>query len=153
LGVAPSCQLNQIRRVEGEQALDDAGPQPRGDPAAVTVQAKLVLEGPDDRLHPLAQPGREATWVGLVGTGGAQQDQLLAGQGGLDLVAGKPLSLTSTVPGTGVLAGRSSSRSSAWRSPASLGLARPNPVVVPSQVTTSSRLAPQEKRWWEVSRP
>jgi hypothetical protein len=24
-----------------------------------------------------------------------------------------------------------------------LGLARPNPVVVPSQVTTSSRLAPQ----------
>jgi hypothetical protein len=142
LGVAPSCQLNQIRRVEGEQALDDAGPQPRGDPAAVTVQAKLVLEGPDDRLHPLAQPGREATWVGLVGTGGAQQDQLLAGQGGLDLVAGKPLSLTSTVPGTGVLAGRSS-----------LGLARPNPVVVPSQVTTSSRLAPQEKRWWEVSRP
>src|SRR4029453_5916997 len=69
------------RRVEGEQALDDAGPQPRGDPAAVTVQAKLVLQGPDDRLHPLPQPVGEAARVGLVLAGGAHQRQVLAGQG------------------------------------------------------------------------
>src|SRR4029450_6188050 len=130
LGRGADLPVEPDHRVEGEQALDDAGPQPRGDAAAVTVQAELVLEGPgdrlhplaepggggtrdgegprpggyraavtvqaelvlegpDDRLHPLAQPGGEATWIGLVGTGGAQQDQLLAGQGGLDLVAGK----------------------------------------------------------------
>src|SRR6266702_88856 len=48
-----------------------------------------------------------------------------------------------------VLAGRrSSSRRACSRSPYSLGLARPNPVTVPSQVTISSSLDPQYQREW-----
>jgi hypothetical protein len=43
------------RRVECEEALDDAGPEPGGDSAAVAVQAELALEGPDDGLDALAQ--------------------------------------------------------------------------------------------------
>src|SRR5215218_9034538 len=112
LGSGADLPVEPDGSVEGEQALEDTGPQPRGDAAAMAVQAELVLQRPDDRLHPLAQPGGEAAWIGFVGAGGR-------------------------------LAGSCSSRNRAWRSPTSLGLARPNPVVVPSQVTTSSRLAPQ----------
>ena len=60
-----------------------------------------------------------------------------------------PLSVTMTVPGAGRLAGW---RSSIWRassrSPKSLGLARVNPVTVPSQVQMSSSLLPQYQREW-----
>src|SRR5260370_17671509 len=45
--------------VEREEALDDACPQPWRDPAAVSFQAKLVLQGPNDRLDALAQPVRK----------------------------------------------------------------------------------------------
>src|SRR5213078_1573359 len=91
--------------VEGEQALHDADPQPRGDAAAVPVQAELVFQRPDDRLHPLAQPGREATRVGFVLASGPQQGQLLVGQGDLDLVAGKPFVADQHGAWTGRLAG------------------------------------------------
>jgi hypothetical protein len=47
------------RGVEREQPLDDADPQPGGDPSAVVFQAELVLQGPDDRFDPLAQPVRK----------------------------------------------------------------------------------------------
>jgi hypothetical protein len=143
LGGGADLPVEPDRRVEGEQALQDASPQPRGDAAAVTVQAELVLERPDDRLHPLTQPVGEATRIGLVLAGGADQGQVLAGQGGLDVAAGQ--ALVADQHGALDWGGGwvSSSPSNAWRSPASLGLARPNPVVVPSQVTTSSRLAPQ----------
>jgi hypothetical protein len=40
-------------RVEGEQALYDACPQPGGDASAVAFEAELVLQRPDDRLNPL----------------------------------------------------------------------------------------------------
>ena len=40
--------------VEGEQALDDAGPQAGGDSCAVAFQAELAFEGPDDGLDALA---------------------------------------------------------------------------------------------------
>src|SRR5215470_9569601 len=58
-----------------QEALDDACPQPHGDPAAVSFQAKLVLQGPDDRLNTLAQPVREGPGCLLVLAGRADQDQ------------------------------------------------------------------------------
>src|SRR5213595_3046033 len=70
LGRGADLPVEPDHSVEGEQALEDTGPQPRGDTAAVPVQAELVLERPDDRLHPLAQPGGEATRVGFVSAGG-----------------------------------------------------------------------------------
>ena len=61
----------------------------------------------------------------------------------------RPLPVTMGVPGAGRLAGWSRSICRAWsRSPASSGLARQNPVTVPSQVTSSSSLAPQYQREW-----
>src|SRR6266567_1388890 len=61
----------------------------------------------------------------------------------------RPLSVTTAVPGAGRFAGwcRSICRA-CWRSPYSLGLARPNPVTVPSQVQISSSLLPQYQREW-----
>ena len=57
--------------------------------------------------------------------------------------------MTIAVPGAGRLAGWSSSIvRAASRSPASLGLARANPVTVPSQVQMSSSLPPQYQREW-----
>src|SRR5260370_38255903 len=44
--------------VEREEALDDACPQPWRDPAAVSFQATLVLQGPNARLAALAHPVR-----------------------------------------------------------------------------------------------
>jgi len=62
----------------------------------------------------------------------------------------RPLSVTMAVPGAGRLAGRSLSICRAWsRSPYSLGLARPNPVTVPSQVQISISLDPQYQREWD----
>src|SRR5215211_5238360 len=62
LGSGADLPVEPDGSVEGEQALEDTGPQPRGDAAAMAVQAELVLQRPDDRLHPLAQPGGEAAW-------------------------------------------------------------------------------------------
>jgi len=60
-----------------------------------------------------------------------------------------PLSVTTAVPGAGRLAGRCSGICRAWsRSPYSFGLARPNPVTVPSQVHISISLDPQYQREW-----
>jgi hypothetical protein len=42
------------RGVEGQEALEDTGPQARGDTSAMFFQAELVLERPDDRLDALA---------------------------------------------------------------------------------------------------
>jgi hypothetical protein len=44
--------------VEGEEPLDDAGPESCGDAAAVAFEAELVLQGSDDGLDPLAEPVR-----------------------------------------------------------------------------------------------
>jgi hypothetical protein len=61
----------------------------------------------------------------------------------------RPLSVTTAVPGTGRLAGWSVSVCRAcWRSPYSFGLARLNPVTVPSQLQISSSLLPQYQREW-----
>src|SRR6266536_3982367 len=79
--------------VEREQALDDPGPQAGGDAAAVAFEAELVLQGPDDRLDPLAQPVREVPGGLLVLTGRADQReaQVVAGEEGLGLLAGQAL--------------------------------------------------------------
>ena len=45
--------------VEGEEPLDDAGPESCGDAAAVAFEAELVLQDPDDGLDPLAEPVRD----------------------------------------------------------------------------------------------
>src|SRR6266545_6093417 len=75
------------RGVEGEQPLHHARPQPAGDTATRAVQAELVLQRPDDRLHTLAQPVREDPWVGLVGAGRAHHGKVQAGQGNLEVAA------------------------------------------------------------------
>jgi hypothetical protein len=53
-------------RVEGDQPLDDAGPQPGGDASAVAFEARLVLQRPDDGLDALPQPVRERAGLPLV---------------------------------------------------------------------------------------
>src|SRR5215475_4265752 len=93
--------------VEGEQPLDDAGPQPGGDAAAVPFEAQLVLQGPDDGLDALAQPVREGPGCGLVFAGRADQGQAqlrLAKKASVSSPA-RPLSVTTAVPGAGRLAG------------------------------------------------
>ena len=132
--------------VEREQPLDDAGPQPGGDAPAVAFEAELVLQGPDDGLDPLPQPVRERSGLLLVLAGRADQGQaeVLAGEELLGFLPDRPLSVTTAVPGSGRFAGCRSSVCRAWsRSPCNLGLARLNPVTVPSQVQISSSLHPQ----------
>src|SRR6266508_784740 len=137
--------------VERQEPLDDPGPQPGGDTAAVAFQAELVLERPDDRLDALPQPVGEVP--GAVSSLRAGRSRVssrpgLAKNASVSAPA-RPLSVTMAVPGAGRLAGWSASSCRAcWRSPNSLGLARPNPVIVPSQVTMSSSLAPQYQREW-----
>ena len=79
--------------VECEEALDDACPQPRGDPAAVSFQAKLVLQGPDDRLGALPQPVRKRPGLFFVLAGRADQGQAeaRAGEELLGLLTGQAL--------------------------------------------------------------
>ena len=93
--------------VEGEQPLDDAGPQPGWDAAAVAFQAELVLQRPDDRLDPLPQPVREGPGRLLVFAGRADQGQaqVRACEELLSVLADRPLSVTMAVPGAGRLAG------------------------------------------------
>ena len=135
--------------VEGEQPLHDAGPQART-PAAVAFEAELVLQRPDDRLDALAQPVREvpgvfssfAGWRISISSrsGPAKNASVSAGQALIGDYRGarrRP-----------VAGGRLSICRACSRSPYSLGLARQNPVTVPSQVQMSSSLAPQYQREW-----
>src|SRR5229473_6952661 len=79
--------------VEREEALDDACPQPWRDPAAVSFQAKLVLQGPNDRLDALAQPVRKRPGLLFVLAGRADQGQaeVRAGEELFGLLTGQAL--------------------------------------------------------------
>jgi hypothetical protein len=137
--------------VQGEQPLDDPGPQPGGDASAVAFETKLVLERPDDCLDALAQPVWEVPGLLLIFAGRADQGELqvVAGEEFLGFFSGQALVRDHAVPGAGRLAGWCSSICRAcWRSPKSLGLASANPVTVPSQVHRISSLAPQYQREW-----
>ena len=59
----------------------------------MSFEAKLVLQGPDDRLYPLAQPVREGAWGLLVLAGRADQEQaeVWAGEVLLGVLAGQAL--------------------------------------------------------------
>ena len=76
--------------VEREQPLDDPGPQPGGDPAAVALEAELVFQRPDDRLDPVPQPVREGPGFLLVLAGRPDQGQaqVRAGEERLGVLAG-----------------------------------------------------------------
>jgi hypothetical protein len=78
-------------RVEGEQPLNDPGPEAVGDPAAVAFEAKLVLQRPDDCLDALPQPVRERPGRFLVLAGRADQDQgeVVAGDELLEVLPGQ----------------------------------------------------------------
>ena len=65
-------------RVQGEEPLDDPGPQAAGQAAAVAFQAELALQRPDDGLDALAEPVRERARLLLVLAGGADQGQAQA---------------------------------------------------------------------------
>jgi excisionase family DNA binding protein len=85
----------------------------------------------------------------LAGRADQHQAQVVAGEELLGLLPGQALIVTTAVPGAGRFAGWSLSIFRACsRSPYSLGLARPNPVTVPSQVQRSSSLDPQYQREW-----
>jgi hypothetical protein len=79
--------------VEGEEPLDDAGPESCGHAAAVAFEAELVLQGPDDGLDALAEPVRERARLVLVLAGGADQgqSQAVAGEELLGVLAGQAL--------------------------------------------------------------
>src|SRR5215217_2564312 len=79
------------RGVEGQEALDDAGPEPGRHSSAVSLQAKLVLQGPDDRLHALAQPVGKDLWVVFVGACRADHAQAQLGEERLGVLAGQAL--------------------------------------------------------------
>src|SRR5450755_602162 len=138
-------------RVEGEQPLNDPGPEAVGDPAAVAFEAKLVLQRPDDCLDALPQPVRErpgrfsSLRAGRTRTRARSPLVTNSSKSSPD----RPLSVTRAVPGAGRFAGwRSRVWRACWRSPYSLGLARLNPVMVPSQVQMISSLEPQYQREW-----
>jgi hypothetical protein len=79
--------------VEGEEPLDDAGPESCGDAAAVAFEAELAFQGPDDGLDALAEPVRERARLLLVFAGGADQGQAeaVAGEEFLGFLAGQAL--------------------------------------------------------------
>ena len=62
--------------VEGEEPLDDAGPESCGDAAAVAFEAELAFQGPDDGLDALSEPVRERARLLLVFAGGADQGMI-----------------------------------------------------------------------------
>src|SRR6516164_878101 len=79
------------RRADGP-VVPDGGVE-RRDAAAVAFEAELVLQRPDDRLDPLAQPVREGTRGGLVLAGRADQGQaqLRAGEELFGVLPGQAL--------------------------------------------------------------
>src|SRR5262249_32828534 len=67
-------------------------PQPGGDPAAVTFEAELVLQGPDDGLDALPQPVREGPGLlVLAGRADEGQAEVRAGEERLGVLAGQAL--------------------------------------------------------------
>src|SRR5215831_799800 len=114
------------------------------------------FQGPDDRLYPLAQPVREGAWGLLVLAGRADQCQVQAGAGEelLGALAGQALvgddgGTRSWAVGGLVAEHRAGLLAFAHQ----LGLARPNPVTVPSQVQMSISLDPQYQREWLGQKP
>ena len=81
------------RSVESKEPLHDACPQAGRDARAVTLEAELVLQRPDDGLDALAQPVRERARGRLVLAGRADQGQaeVRAGEERLGLLAGQAL--------------------------------------------------------------
>jgi hypothetical protein len=71
--------------VEGEEALQDAGPETGGDAGVVVFEAELVLEGPDDCFDALPRPVREGAWCFLVAAGRADEGEVQAGEEVFDL--------------------------------------------------------------------
>ena len=132
------------RSVEREQALDDPDPQAGWNTATVLFQAELALQDPDDRFHPLAQPVRRGRGRGSSVRAGRIISSPRSARNRSVAAPARPLSVTTALPAGGRLAGwETSSRRTASRSPTSLGLAKPNPVTVPSAVQNNLSLTPQ----------
>ena len=91
LGWGTDLPVEPDRGVERQQALHHPRPQPGGHASAVLLQAELVLQGPDDRLHALAQPVGEAARVVFIPAGRADKAQALLGEELLGLLAGQAL--------------------------------------------------------------
>ena len=89
--------------VEGQQPLEDPGPQAGGDASAVAFEAELVLQGPDDRLDPLPQPVREVAGSLLVLIGTSGSPVLCEMRGAGDLLRQQPAGEHLFRPGREVL--------------------------------------------------
>src|SRR5262249_31091944 len=125
--------------------LDDAGPQSGGDASAVALEAELVLQYPDDRLDALPQPVREVPGLLLVLAGRADEGQLHVIAGGelLGILPGQAPVRDDGGAGGGPVRGLAGEPCRACsRSPHSFGLARLNPVTVPSQVQITAACCP-----------
>jgi hypothetical protein len=117
----------------------------------VAFEAELVFQRPDDRLDALPQPVREVPGGLLILAGRADEGQLqvVAGEELFGFLSGQALVRDDGGARAGRLAGCPVSICrAASRSPCSLGLARPNPVTVPSQVQITVSLVPQYQREW-----
>jgi hypothetical protein len=76
---------------QGEQPLGDPGPEALDGVRAVAFQAKLVCEGVEDGLDPLADPTQGAEPVRLITAVGAGQDRTQVADDPFELAAGQPL--------------------------------------------------------------
>src|SRR6266542_2444707 len=86
---------------QGQDALDDADPDPGGGVTAVLFEVELALEGVVDGLDDLAQRLEElgSGPRGLALAGRAEQIQIALGQGGLELAAEVVLVPDDDLPG------------------------------------------------------
>src|ERR687898_87203 len=78
-------------RGQGQQPLGDPDPDPGQGAAAVAFQAKLVFEGVEGALDPLAPAAQRPMPVWLIGTIGTQQDRTVGGDQLLEVPTGEAL--------------------------------------------------------------
>src|SRR6516162_10197493 len=143
--VVPDCG------VECEQPLHDACPQPGGDAPSWRSRPSWFFSV--QMIASTRCRSQFGNWRGCFSSlrAGRIRTRPRSGPAKDSPVSApaRPLSVTTAVPGAGRFADWSSRICRvAFCSPNSLGLARPNPVTVPSQVQISSSLAPQYQREW-----
>src|ERR671924_1025484 len=76
---------------QGQQPLGDPNPDTLDGVGAVVFQAKLVLEGVEDGLDPLADPAQRAEPVGLISPVWAGQGRAQLADQRVELAPGQPL--------------------------------------------------------------
>jgi hypothetical protein len=129
---------------QGEQPLSDPDPHALGGVSAVAFQAKLVLEGVEDRLHPLAHPTQRPEPIRLIKAVRACQDRTQVADDPFELAPSQPLVGQDDQPGAqhllsgGPVQQHLGDRTFPW-----VGLARHQATGMPSGQTSRYSLRPQ----------